>query len=109
MHTLILLAALSNQLTFDTRQQGNVYTIEPVATLTSDCQCSMMLTATRSGASGQSTSNQRSSVSIKANEPIKLARLSLNIAPGDSVTLTVTLSNGKDINLQKQWFPSVKI
>ncbi|WP_435929815.1 curli assembly chaperone CsgC [Dryocola sp. BD613] len=109
MHTLILLAALSNQLTFDTRQQGNVYTIEPVATLTSDCQCAIRLTATRSGRSGQSTSNQRSSVSIKANEPIKLARLSLNIEPGDSVTLTVTLSNGKDINLEKQWAPPGRI
>ncbi|NIY47025.1 curli assembly chaperone CsgC [Cedecea colo] len=109
MHTLILLAALSNQLTFDIQQQGNVYTIEPVATLTSDCQCSMKLTATRSGKAGQSTSSQRSSVSIKANEPIKLARLSLNIDPDDSVTLTVTLTNGKDINLEKQWVPTGRI
>ncbi|MCT4704285.1 curli assembly protein CsgC [Enterobacteriaceae bacterium H20N1] len=105
MHTLILLAALSNQLTFDTRQEGNIYTIEPVATLTTDCQCSMKLAAIRSGTSGQSSSNQRASVSIKANEPIKLASLRLNIDPGDNVTITVTLTNGKDINLEKQWAP----
>ncbi len=105
MHTLILLAALSNQLTFATQQQGNIYTIEPVATLTSDCQCSMKLTATRSGKAGQSSSNQLSNVAIKANEPIKLARLSLNIDPGDKVILSVTLTNGKDINLQKTWVP----
>lgn len=103
MHTLILLAAFSSQLIFNTHQQGNIYTIEPVATLASDCQCSMRLTATRAGKAGQSTSNQRSSVFIKANQPIKLARLSLNIDPGDNVTLTVTLTNGKDIHLEKEW------
>lgn len=109
MHTLILLAAFSSQLIFDTHQQGNIYTIEPVATLSSDCQCSMKLTATRSGKSGQSTSNQRSTVSIKANQPIKLARLKLNIDPGDKVILTVTLTNGKDIYLEKEWVPSGRI
>ncbi len=109
MHTLILLAALSNQLTFDTRQQGNIYTIEPVANLTTDCQCSIKLTAMRSGKAGQSTSSQRSTVAIKANKPIKLARLSLNIEPGDSVILTVTLTDGKDINLQQQWAPPGRI
>jgi curli production protein len=109
MHTLILLAALANQLTFDTRQQGNIFTIEPVATLTTDCRCAMKLTAMRSGKAGQSTSSQSSTVAIKANEPIKLARLSLNIDPGDSVTLTVTLTDGKDINLQQQWTPPGKI
>ncbi|WP_435954297.1 curli assembly chaperone CsgC [Dryocola sp. BD626] len=109
MHTLILLAALSNQLTFATQQQGNIYTIEPVATLTSDCRCSMTLAATRSGAAGQSTSSQQSSVQIKANQPIKLTSLSLNIDPGDSVAITVTLTDGKDIHLEKQWTPPGKI
>lgn len=108
MHTLILLAALSNQLTFTTQQQDNIYTIEPVATLTTDCQCSMTLAATRSGSSGQSTSKQRSSVFIKANQPIKLTSLSLNIDPGDTVTVTVTLTDGKSINLEKQWAPPGK-
>jgi curli production protein len=109
MHTLILLAALSNQLSFNTQQQGNIYTIEPVATLTTDCQCSMTLSATRSGTAGQSTSNQRSSVSIKANEPIKLTSLSLNIDPGDSVTIKVTLTDGKGLQLENQWTPPGKI
>lgn len=109
MHILILLAALSNQLSFDTRQQGNIYTIVPVATLTTDCQCSIKVAATRSGKAGQSTSNQLSSVFIKANKPIKLASLRLNIDPGDNVIITVTLTNGKDINLEEQWVSSGKI
>ncbi|WP_455427704.1 curli assembly chaperone CsgC [Dryocola sp. LX212] len=103
MHTLILLAALSNQLTFTTQQQGNIYTIEPVATLTTDCRCAMQLAATRAGAGGSSTSKQRSTLFIKANEPISLTRLSLNIEPGDTVTITVTLSDGNNINIEKQW------
>lgn len=105
MHTLLLLAALSNQLTFDTQQQGNIYTIEPVATLTQDCQCTFKMTALRSGSNGQSNSSQSSQVFIKANEPAQLSRLSLNISPGDSVTITVTVTNGKDIHLEKKWAP----
>ena len=103
MHTLLLLAALSNQLIFDTQQQGDIYTIVPVATLTQNCQCTFKLTALRSGANGQSNSSQSSHVYIKANEPAKLSRLSLNISPGDSVTITVTVTDGKDIHLEKQW------
>lgn len=109
MNTLLLLVALTNQLTFATQLQGNIYTIEPVATLSADCQCSMKLSATRSGAAGQSTSNQSSNVFIKANEAKTLSRLSMNIDPGDSVTITVTLTDGKDLHLEKQWSPSGKI
>ena len=109
MHTLILLAALSNQLTFSTQQQGNVYTIEPVATLTTDCRCAMQLAATRAGAGGSSTSSQRTTLFIKANEPIRLTSLSLNIDPGDTVSITVTLSDGNNINLEKQWVMPGKI
>ncbi|RJT18516.1 curli assembly chaperone CsgC [Buttiauxella izardii] len=109
MHTLLLLAALGNQLTFDTQQQGDIYTIVPVATLTQDCQCQYKLTAKRSGSNGQSNSSQSSQVFIKANEPAKLSRLSLNISPGDNVTITVTVTDGKDIHLEKQWAPPGRV
>lgn len=103
MHTLLLLAALGNQLTFDTQQKGNVYTIEPVATLTQDCQCMVKLTALSAGVSGQTNSSQSNPVFIKANEPTKLSKMSLKLSPGDSVTITVSVSDGKDIHLEKQW------
>ncbi len=103
MHTLLLLAALGNQLTFDTQQQGNVYTIVPVATLTQDCQCMVKLTAQSSGHSGQSNSSQSNPVFIKSNEPTKLSRMSLTLSPGDRVTIMVSVSDGKDIHLEKQW------
>ena len=39
MNTLLLLAALSSQITFNTTQQGDVYTIIPEVTLTQSCLC----------------------------------------------------------------------
>lgn len=103
MHTLLLLAALGNQLTFDTQQQGNTYIIEPVATLTQDCQCMVKLTAQSSGTAGQSNSSQSKPVFIKGNQPTKLSRMSLELSPGDRVTILVTVTDGKDIHLEKQW------
>ena len=38
MNALLLLAALSSQITFNTTQQGDVYTIIPEVTLTQSCQ-----------------------------------------------------------------------
>lgn len=103
MHTLVLLAALSSQLTFNTRQQENIYTITPVATLAADCQCILTLVATKTGPSGKSSSHQSSELFIKAHQAVDLSQLSLNIDPGDSVTVTVTLSDGKAFHLQQQW------
>ncbi|WBM69268.1 curli assembly chaperone CsgC [Buttiauxella sp. WJP83] len=103
MHTLLLLAALGNQLTIDTQQQGNIYTIVPVATLTQDCQCRVKLTALSSGASGQTNSSQSNNVFIKGNEPTKLSHMSLTLTPGDHVTISVSVTDGKDIHLEKQW------
>ncbi len=37
MHTLLLLAALSNQITFTTTQQGDIYTVIPQVTLNEPC------------------------------------------------------------------------
>lgn len=39
MHTLLLIAALANQITFNTTQQGDMYTIIPQVTLTQPCVC----------------------------------------------------------------------
>ncbi|SQI25584.1 putative autoagglutination protein [Salmonella enterica subsp. arizonae] len=39
MHTLLLLAALSNQITFITTQQGDIYTVIPQVILSEPCVC----------------------------------------------------------------------
>ncbi|NIF32374.1 curli assembly protein CsgC [Enterobacter sp. Cy-643] len=103
MHTLVLLAALSSQLTFNTRQQENIYTITPIAMLAADCRCTMTLVATKTGPSGKSSSHQSSELFIKAHQTVDLSQLSLNIDPGDNVTVTVILSDGKAFHLEQQW------
>jgi len=43
MHTLLLIAALSNQITFNTTQQGEMYTIVPQVTLSQPCVCQVQV------------------------------------------------------------------
>lgn len=53
MNTLLLLAALSSQITFNTTQQGDVYTIIPEVTLTQSCLCRVQILSLREGSSGK--------------------------------------------------------
>lgn len=106
MHTLLLLAALSSQITFRTSLQGDMTTIIPQVTLTEPCLCQVLILSSRKGQGGESTSTQRNTLSIPANQPIDLTRLRLNIGPQDSVTIRVTVSDGKALHLSQQWPPS---
>lgn len=103
MHTLLLLAALSSQITFKTSQQGDMTTIIPQVTLTEPCVCQVQILASRHGQGGESTSKQQNTLSIPANQPIDLTRLRLNIGPQDSVNIMVTVSDGKALHLSQQW------
>ncbi|MGS6556211.1 curli assembly chaperone CsgC [Escherichia coli] len=84
MNTLLLLAALSSQITFNTTQQGDMYTIIPEVTQT----------------------KQEKTLSLPANQPIALTKLSLNISPDDRVKIVVTVSDGQSLHLSQQWPPS---
>lgn len=105
MNTLILLAALSSQITFQTSQQGNMTTIIPQVTLTESCDCQVQIVSLRKGQSGQSSSRQQNTLFIPANQAIDLMRLSLNISAGDTVTIVVTVTDGKALHLSQQWSP----
>ncbi|AMZ77865.1 MULTISPECIES: curli assembly chaperone CsgC [Enterobacter] len=105
MNTLILLAALSSQITFQTSQQGNMITIIPQVTLTESCDCQVQIVSLREGQSGQSSSRQQNTLFIPANQAIDLMRLSLNISAGDTVTIVVTVTDGKALHLSQQWSP----
>ena len=105
MYTLILLAALSSQITFQTSQQGNMTTIIPQVTLTESCDCQVQIVSLREGQSGQSSSRQQNTLFIPANQAIDLMRLSLNISAGDTVTIVVTVTDGKALHLSQQWSP----
>lgn len=105
MNTLILLAALSSQITFQTSQQGNMTTNIPQVTLTESCDCQVQIVSLREGQSGQSSSRQQNTLFIPANQAIDLMRLSLNISAGDTVTIVVTVTDGKALHLSQQWSP----
>jgi len=106
MNTLILLAALSSQITFKTSLQDNMTTIIPQVMLTESCDCQVQIIAVREGQGGQSTSRQQNTLFIPANQTIDLTRLSLNINAGDTVKIVVTVSDGKSIHLSQQWSPA---
>ncbi|EPJ3205699.1 MULTISPECIES: curli assembly chaperone CsgC [Citrobacter] len=103
MHTLLLIAALSNQITFNTTQQGEMYTIIPQVTLSQPCVCQVQVLAIRKGSGGQSQTQQKTSLSIPANRPIELTKLSFNISPEDTVNIVVTVSDGQSLHLSQQW------
>ncbi|WP_235424268.1 curli assembly chaperone CsgC [Citrobacter koseri] len=108
MNTLLLLAALSSQITFNTTQQGEIYTIVPQVTLSKPCVCEVQIFAVRDGKGGQSRTQQKTTLSLPANQPIDLTKLSLNISPEDSVKIIVTVSDGQSLHLSQQWPSSEK-
>ncbi len=105
MNALLLLAALSSQITFNTTQQGDMYTIIPEVTLTQSCLCRVQILSLREGSSGQSQTKQEKTLSLPANQPIALTKLSL-ISPDDRVKIVVTVSDGQSLHLSQQWPPS---
>ncbi|ELR0429639.1 curli assembly chaperone CsgC [Salmonella enterica] len=108
MHTLLLLAALSNQITFTTTQQGDIYTVIPQVTLNEPCVCQVQILSVRDGVGGQSHTQQKQMLSLPANQPIELSRLSVNISSEDSVKIIVTVSDGQSLHLSQQWPPSAQ-
>lgn len=49
MHTLLLLAALSSQITFKTTHDGDMTTIIPQVILTEPCVCQVQIISSREG------------------------------------------------------------
>ncbi|WP_086869789.1 curli assembly chaperone CsgC [Kosakonia pseudosacchari] len=103
MHTLLLLAALSSQITFDTTRDGDNYTITPLVQVTQDCVCQVQIITEREGAAGVSQSRQRNTMTLPANQTTALSRIRLNISPHDNVKIIVTVSDGQSLHLAQQW------
>ena len=80
MNTLLLLAALSSQITFNTTQQGDVYTIIPGKSLLLNLVCAEYNIVPARRQLGQSQTKQEKTLSLPANQPIALTKLSLNIS-----------------------------
>ncbi len=109
MHLLLIAAALSNQLWFETQQQDDTLLVTPMATLTDDCSCQMTINVIHQGQSGQSNSSQSGNVIIKGQHPQPLASMMLDIPHGEWTQITVTLSDNKGILLQQSWSSPAKV
>ncbi|WP_039058036.1 curli assembly chaperone CsgC [Enterobacter sp. Bisph1] len=105
MHTLLLLAALSSQITFNTTRDGDNYTITPVVQIVEDCVCEVQVITEREGQSGVSQSRQRNTLALAANKTTEISRIRLNIAENDNVKIMVTVSDGESLHLVQQWQP----
>jgi curli production protein len=106
MNMLVLLAALSSQISFQTSQENGMLTIIPQVTLTESCLCQVQILTLRKGQGGQSTSQQRNTLTLPANQTVDLSRVSVNAGPEDTVNVVVTVSDGKSLHLSQQWPPS---
>lgn len=103
MHTLLLLAALSSQITFNTTRDGDNYTITPLVQVTQDCVCQVQVITEREGAAGVSQSRQRNMMTLPANQTTAVSRIRLNISARDNVKIIVTVSDGQSLHLAQQW------
>ncbi|MGL5698425.1 MAG: curli assembly chaperone CsgC [Kluyvera sp.] len=103
MHLLLIAAALSNQLWFETQQQEQSVVVTPMATLTDDCQCQLTINVQHQGQSGTSNSSQSGNVMIKGQHPQPLASMKIAIPNGEWAQITVTLRDSNGIILQQSW------
>ncbi|AWH88131.1 curli assembly chaperone CsgC [Limnobaculum parvum] len=107
--SFLLVAALSNQLWFSTQQDARYYTITPKVNLDSSCECTISVEIQRKGSQGESRSLQKSNISLEARKERALGQMKLSISQGERVDITVTLSNGSNIEMKTQWSSSPKV
>ncbi|WLI76998.1 curli assembly chaperone CsgC [Kosakonia sp. H02] len=105
MPNLVLLAALTSQITFTTAHQGDIYTITPLVEVAQPCVCQVQIITERESAGGVSQSRQRSLMNLNANQPTALSHLTMNIPAQAKVSITVTVTDGQSLQLIQQWSP----
>ena len=109
MHLLLIAAALSNQLWFETQQQDAALIVTPMATLVDDCHCQLTINVIHQGQSGQSNSSQSGDVALKGQRPQALANMRLELPQGEWTQITVTLSDGSGVILQQSWHSPTRV
>lgn len=99
----VLGAALAGQMWFSVRQGGDTLTLAPVARLSRDCACALLLDVQRSGGQGNSISRQRRKINLSAQRPAVLASMSFSLPVDGSLRVTVTLNDERGRRLVRQW------
>ncbi|HCU15358.1 thin aggregative fimbriae synthesis protein [Hafnia paralvei ATCC 29927] len=102
MHPLLIASVLSNQLWFDTTQEGQYYILKPMASITNSCVCNITVDIIRHGLHGESISQQTGTVQLTANRKHALGQMSFSVLQGDWLQVTVVLTDGDSVRLEKQ-------
>ena len=102
MHPLLIASVLSNQLWSDTTQEGQYYILKPMAAVTNSCACNITVDIIRHGLHGESISQQTGTVQLTANRKHALGQMSFSVLQGDWLQVTVVLTDGDNVRLEKQ-------
>ncbi len=102
MHVLLIAAVMSNQLWFDTHADADTYVITPMATLAARCACQITLAVSHHTEAGQSTSRQQGNIVLAANQQQPLGQMRFSMQKGDWTQITVMLTDGKGLLMEKQ-------
>ncbi|MGP9434751.1 curli assembly chaperone CsgC [Ewingella sp. AOP8-B2-18] len=102
MQLLLIAAVMSNQLWFDTQTEADVYIVRPMATLSQNCTCQVSIAVSHRAEQGQSTSRQQGSINLAANKTLSLGQMRIAMQKGDWTQVTVTLTNGQGLRLERQ-------
>lgn len=109
MYLLLIAAALSNQLWFETQQQDEALILTPMARLVDDCRCQLTIQVIHQGQSGQSHSRQSGEIALKGQRPQALATMRLELPQGEWTQITVTLRDGSGRILQQSWHSPTRV
>lgn len=102
MHTLLIASLLSNQLWFDTTQDGQYYVLTPMASVTTSCLCHIDVDVIRRGIHGESSSRQKGAIQLMANQKQALGQMSFPVQQGDWLQVTIVLTDGDKLRIEKQ-------
>ncbi|NLS53921.1 curli assembly chaperone CsgC [Hafnia alvei] len=102
MHTLLIASLLSNQLWFDTTQDGQYYVLTPMASVATSCLCHIGVDVIRRGIHGESTSRQNGVIQLMANQKQALGQMSFPVQQGDWLQVTIVLTDGDALRIEKR-------
>ncbi|EOI3557821.1 curli assembly chaperone CsgC [Cronobacter dublinensis] len=105
MLDLLMIAALSGEVAFNTQPQGTGWQVTPVVTVAHPCLCRIEMELHRQGRAGSVVTQQRKVLTLSPDTPLALSTFFLNLAADDIITLRVIVSDSGAASFYGQWSP----
>lgn len=102
MVSMLIAAVLSQPLWFVHQQQGQRYTVTPMAHLTTECACRVLVRFKKQTQAGSSTSQQQGNIAIAANNDVALSNMQFRLEQGDTAEITVSISDGRQVAFEQR-------